>query len=166
MCTLPSGQRSTSRRALLSTLIHVPVLFVLQQAARGESGKSKGVDKLEPEPFDGLTTRRFVDTGRPQPDRTPPTFSKEKEVFKIGGDIQAQDTEVGKDVVVEDGSLVKARWVVILADGTTVDDTQLAVPALFRPGAHQVVPGVEDAVLGMRRGGKRRVSMSAERLLA
>lgn len=50
-------------------------------------------------------------------------------------------------------------------DGTTIDDANEKLAAYFRPGAHQVVPGVEDGVVGMREGGKRRIKGSAERVL-
>lgn len=53
----------------------------------------------------------------------------------------------------------------VLADGTTVNDANERQPALFRPGAHQVPPGIEDSVVGMRVGGVRRVCGSSERVL-
>lgn len=53
----------------------------------------------------------------------------------------------------------------VLEDGTTVNDDNEKQAAMFRPGAHQVPPGIEDAVVGMRAGGVRRVCGSSERVL-
>lgn len=71
----------------------------------------------------------------------------------------------GAGQVIDATCLVAARWVMVLDDGTTVDDENEKRVALFRPGAHQVPPGVEDAVVGMKEGGWRRVRGSAERVL-
>lgn len=62
---------------------------------------------------------------------------------------------------VTSGSLVAVDWSVSLPDGTIADSRS---DTLFRPGAHQVAPGVEDSVIGMKEGGCRLVRASSERI--
>lgn len=64
------------------------------------------------------------------------------------------------------GSLVVARWAMVLEDGSTVDAANEKQAGIFRPGAHQVPSGIEDSVIGMRPGGKRLVKGTSERILA
>lgn len=120
--------------------------------------------KLPTPKYDANKSRRYLEIGRPSPDRSPPDFTATP--FTVDEDLLAQDLTVGKGSTVERDSLVVARWVMVLADGTTVDDTNERQPALFRAGTHQVPPGIEDAVVGMRVGGVRRICGSSERILA
>lgn len=117
-------------------------------------------------PYDANKTRRYVEIGRPPPDRPAPQFEAGKKRFKVGAGLEAQDIHTGQsDISVQPGSLVVARWVMVLEDGTTVDIANEKQAAMFRPGAHQVPPGVEEAVVGMRPGGVRRVKGTSERIL-
>lgn len=143
--------QSTSRRALLALIASCAALQIRRPA------ESVPI-------YDAMKTKRYVDLGRPPPDRKPPTFIDGQPVFPIDT-LQAQDLTVGKGDAVKKGTLVVARWVTVLDNGSTLDDSNEAHPAVFRPGAHQVPPGVEDAVIGMRVGGVRRVYGTAERIL-
>ncbi|CAN8075665.1 unnamed protein product [Agarophyton chilense] len=140
-----------SRRAFMTFLATLPIAVV-----------SKSVESASE--YDAIKTRRYVDLGRPPADRKPPTFVENIPVYPID-QLRFQDIVVGNGETVEKGTLVVARWVTVLDNGSTIDDTNESRPAMFRPGAHQVPPGVEDAVIGMRVGGVRRVYGTAERIL-
>lgn len=144
---------SPSRRAFL-TLLLAPLVVPL--GPRNVSATER---------YDPLKSRRYIDVGRPKPDAEPPKFSSSVPVFSIDDSLQAQDISTGMGDAVSTGDLVRARWLVRLADGTTIDDSNMSQPSLFRPGSHQVPSGIEDSVIGMRVNGERRVSGSAERIL-
>lgn len=118
--------------------------------------------------YDNFKSRRYINTGRPPPDSKPPAFVSTAPVFPIDDELQAQDIQKGTGKAVERGSLVLCRWVVQLSDGTTIDDSNLKTPTVFRPGvgSQQVPPGIEDGVIGVQVNGQRRISCSAERFLA
>lgn len=139
--------------ALLATLSVSPLNSMTQAAS------------IDDFPYDSNKSRRYVDVGRPPPDRNAPAMKRDRPIFSIDDQLRAQDVTVGKGDPVKPGTLVIARWVAILDDGTTVDDANENLPAIFRPGAHQVPPGVEDAIVGMRSGGVRRIVGSSERIL-
>lgn len=146
-----------SRRTLCK-LLALPLLAVRAGVALGEEGT-----------YEPITERRYVTIGRPAPDAAAPQFAASpapKPFESPDGQLRLQDVErgTGTDDVIR-GALVSVRYVVRMADGTTVDDGNAKRPVLFRPGAHQVPPGIEDAVIGMRLGGRRRVNGSAERIL-
>ncbi|KAI0567188.1 FKBP-type peptidyl-prolyl cis-trans isomerase [Gracilaria domingensis] len=147
----PGADAKVSRRTFVAFIASLPLTY-----------KSKSV-KGAPE-YDAIRTRRYVDLGRPPADRKPPTFIDNVPIYPID-ELKIQDIVVGNGGTVKNGSLVVARWVTILDNGSTLDDTNENNPAMFRPGAHQVPPGVEDAVVGMRVGGMRRVYGTSERIL-
>ena len=72
--------------------------------------------------------------------------------------VEAQDLAIGTGPTVVDGATVKVHYTGILSDGTVFDSS---VPRetlfSFRVGAHQVIPGWEEGVIGMAVGGKRRL---------
>lgn len=143
-----------SRRAFL-TLLAIPLIL---------PGSSLSVSASD-QTYDPIKSRRYIDAGRPKPDAEPPKFVSSIPVFDIDKDLHAQDISSGTGDSISSGALVRAHWIMRLADGTTVDDSSMSQPALFRPGTHQVPPGIEDAIIGMRTNGERRVSGSAERIL-
>lgn len=151
----PSSSPLTSRRIFL-TLLLSPLIALPSHSVAASSTI---------ELYDPIKSRRYINTGRPKPDAEPPKFSTSIPVFSIDEKLQAQDITSGTGDVVAPGNLVSCRWLVRLEDGTTIDDINIAQPSLFRPGSHQVPPGIEDSVIGMRARGQRRVSGSAERIL-
>lgn len=115
--------------------------------------------------YDANKSRRYIDQGRPLPDRPAPVFESGKSLFTIANDLQAQDIRVGSSdaASVVRGSLVVARWTLILEDGTIIEDSS-STPSMFRAGSHQVLPGIDDTVIGMKPGGMRRVRGPSERI--
>lgn len=111
-----------------------------------------------------MKTRRYVPNGRPS--RTgaePVNFDSKKKVFSVGDQLQGQEIKVGEGTrEVERGSLVRAQWVISLADGYIVDDTTSTGSVVFRVGVGQVATGIEGAVIGMKTGGSRVVKGPAD----
>jgi FKBP-type peptidyl-prolyl cis-trans isomerase len=67
-----------------------------------------------------------------------------------------KDLAVGAGEPVGSGSLVAIRYAGHLADGTQFDATRpIDPPFEFRIDAGDVIPGFDEAVTGMRQGGKR-----------
>jgi peptidylprolyl isomerase len=60
------------------------------------------------------------------------------------------------------GDRVKVHYAGTLADGTVFDKTEDAAPLEFTLGAQEVIPGFEEAVVGMQPGGTRTVTIPAE----
>lgn len=155
-CSGADGAKKVTRRVVLSLLAASSVLPLIQDVL---------AEQAEVESYDANKSRRYIPEGRPPPDRPAPKFDKSKALFDIDEDLKAQDLTTGSGEVIEKGTLVKARWLAVLDDGTTVDDSNETQAALIRPGAHQVPPGIEDAIIGMQKGGVRRVSGSSGRIL-
>ena len=61
--------------------------------------------------------------------------------------------------VATDGHIVKVHYKGTLKDGTVFDSSEGRDPISFTLGGHQVVPGFEDAVRGMRVGEKKSVTV-------
>lgn len=152
----PRMSAPLSRRTFTKALL-LPFLLPLSRA----NAQQAPVEHYDPL----MSRRRLVNVGPPPPDAKPPTFQKGTPTFSIDDGLEAQDLAQGKGDAIARGSLVSARWLLTLADGRTIDDTNIATPVLFRPGAHQVPPGIEDSVIGMRASGQRRIRGSAERIL-
>lgn len=152
----PARSKPTVSRRTWVKWLAFPLLFPVHTAFADSSTR-----------YDVLTSRRYIDIGRPEPPNAPaPSFKEGIATFALDDKLQAQDVVIGSgDKAVRPSSLVAARWVVFLSDGTMVDDANERQAAFFRPGAHQVIPGIEDAVIGMRSGGRRTVVGYAERIL-
>lgn len=74
------------------------------------------------------------------------------------GGVEVQDPVVGDGEIVEDGATVEVHYTGLLADGTVFDaSTDRGQTFQFRLGAHQVIPGWEQGLVGMRVGGTRRI---------
>lgn len=161
-CAVRMGQdggRPISRRVVIHALLSLPALLLTGDghalaAVSGEEGR-----------YDVLKSRRYIDIGPPSPPSDLPGFVSDVPVFSIDDRLQAQDVALGDGPPVTPSALVVARWRARLPDGTVVDESNARRPVLFRPHAHQVPPGIEDSVVGMKRGGHRIISGSAERIL-
>lgn len=150
-----------SRRVVLSMLVASAVGAAISKAQAAQS------EQTEENSYDAIRTRRHVGIGRFPPDRPAPAFEPGKKLFQVNAGLEAQDVKFGQgDISVKPGSLVVARWAMVLEDGSTVDAANENQAAIFRPGAHQVPSGIEDSVIGMRPGGKRLVKGTSERILA
>lgn len=88
--SMTNSCQSTSRRAFLALIASCAALQTRRPA------ESAPV-------YDAMKTRRYVDSGRPPPDRKPPTFVDGRPVFPIDT-LQAQDLTVGKGDAVKKGT--------------------------------------------------------------
>lgn len=147
------------RRTVIRALLALPALLLSRVTDDAIASPT------DIEDYDVFKSRRYIDIGPPSPTAKVPGFSSAIPVFSIDDKLQAQDVSTGEGAPITGSTLVVARWIVRLSDGTLVDDSNAQRPVLFRPYAHQVSPGIEDSVVGMRKGGHRLVSGSAERIL-
>jgi FKBP-type peptidyl-prolyl cis-trans isomerase len=77
--------------------------------------------------------------------------------------VEIQDVVVGTGAEVAVGGKATVHYTGMLVDGT-VFDTSLArgEPLTFAVGAHQVIAGWDDGLVGMKVGGKRRLAIPAD----
>lgn len=62
----------------------------------------------------------------------------------------------------DQGDIVQVRYTGRLEDGTVFDATPEDRPLSFIVGRREVIPGFEQAVIGMYQGGKKTVTVAAE----
>jgi FKBP-type peptidyl-prolyl cis-trans isomerase len=74
--------------------------------------------------------------------------------------ITIEETTVGSGPLAVAGDVVTVHYVGSLTNGTQFDNSYTSNrPLTFQLGAGQVIPGFEQGVVGMRVGGKRRVTI-------
>jgi peptidylprolyl isomerase len=62
---------------------------------------------------------------------------------------------------VRDGDTIKIHYTGKLDDGTTFDTSLNSDPLEFTVGQHEVIPGMEDAVIGMEPGGGKTITIAS-----
>jgi FKBP-type peptidyl-prolyl cis-trans isomerase len=77
--------------------------------------------------------------------------------------VQTEDLVVGTGAAAASGNTVTVNYIGRLQDGRVFDDSYVrGQPIAFRIGAGQVIPGFEQGIVGMRVGGKRRLTIPPE----
>jgi FKBP-type peptidyl-prolyl cis-trans isomerase len=78
-----------------------------------------------------------------------------------GGTLVVEDLAVGTGATAVNGDTVTVHYVGTLTNGTKFDSSYDRGTPLgpFRLGAGQVIPGFEQGIVGMRIGGKRRITI-------
>lgn len=71
-------------------------------------------------------------------------------------------TNSKEDNVIEAGKLVKVNYT-LTADGKVIDSSIEGKPFEFRAGSKQVIPGFEEALLGMKAGEKKSFQVSPDK---
>ena len=71
----------------------------------------------------------------------------------------AEKTKNERTVVVSEGKSVKVQYT-LKVDGKVVDSSAGREPLQFIAGSHQIIPGFEKAVMGMKAGQKKSFSVS------
>lgn len=66
------------------------------------------------------------------------------------------------DLVIADGVKVSLEYILTLPDKSVADSNVGQEPITFVQGAHEIVPGLEKALEGMKAGQKRRIDVSAQ----
>lgn len=137
--------RQLTRRAAVASLV----------AAAAAASLPRGADAID---LYKVGQIRYIPTGRPKADGPPPEFDATVKCFPLGAadsGLEAQDAKVGDGKVAGRGSLVVARWLIRLEDGTVVEETD--GNEMFRLGVGQVYPGLDAVLDGVREGGLRKV---------
>ncbi len=66
------------------------------------------------------------------------------------------------DVAIADGTKVSLEYTLTLPDKSVADSNVGQAPITFLQGAHEIVPGLEKALDGMKAGQKRRIDVAAQ----
>ncbi len=82
-------------------------------------------------------------------------------VFSAAFSEAAEKVKKKGEVKVAEGSTVKVDYT-LTVDGKVVDSSKGHEPLEFKVGGHQVIPGFEKAVLGMKVGEKKSFTVSPE----
>jgi len=75
------------------------------------------------------------------------------------GTIQTQDLVVGTGATAAVGNVVTVNYTGMFTNGTVFDSSVGRTPIQFQLGAGQVIPGFEQGIVGMKVGGKRRITI-------
>jgi FKBP-type peptidyl-prolyl cis-trans isomerase 2 len=81
--------------------------------------------------------------------------------FFAGSSEGAEKKKGGETSVVSDGKSVKVQYT-LTVDGKVMDSSNGREPLQFKAGSHQVIPGFEKAVMGMKVGEKKSFKVSPE----
>lgn len=71
----------------------------------------------------------------------------------------AKDLEVKEGLAVEDGLVVSLAYTLRLNDGEEIDSAPSDDPLIYLHGAQNIIPGLEEALTGMKIGDARKVSI-------
>src|SRR6058998_2186182 len=80
----------------------------------------------------------------------------------LGSPLWAGIAEAESDLQVADGLKVTLEYTLTLPDKTVADSNVGQAPFSYTQGAHQIVPGLEKALNGMKAGQSKRVEVTAE----
>jgi peptidylprolyl isomerase len=93
----------------------------------------------------------------------PPTLPTGVEAIRTSSGLEYLDFAAGSGAVVAAGSRVSLEYRAWLTDGTLFDRTTPETgPVTFQVGSGQVIPALEEGVLGMRAGGGRRLIVPSD----
>lgn len=65
-------------------------------------------------------------------------------------------------MVIADGRQVSIEYSLYLEDGTMVDSNVGGDPFVYTHGAHQIIPGLESRLEGLKEGDERKIKVPAE----
>lgn len=81
--------------------------------------------------------------------------------FPSGSSGGADEANAEKVITVAEGNSVKVNYT-LKVDGEVVDTSSANEPFEFKAGSHQLIPGFEKAVMGMKVGEKKSFSVNPE----
>ena len=89
-----------------------------------------------------------------------PTSTVIAQTTKMSDELMIEDLKVGEGAEVKAGDTIKINYVGSLTDGTKFDSSyDRGQPLETKIGVGMVIPGWDQGVVGMRVGGKRRLSI-------
>jgi FKBP-type peptidyl-prolyl cis-trans isomerase SlyD len=74
---------------------------------------------------------------------------------------EAQSQEVGTSPAISDGSKVQLQYTLTVDEGKVLDSNNGGEPLAFTQGQHEIIPGLEKALDGMRAGEEKKVTLKA-----
>jgi FKBP-type peptidyl-prolyl cis-trans isomerase FkpA len=77
----------------------------------------------------------------------------------IGGTLQIEELIIGTGATAAVGDTVSVHYTGRFTNGTVFDTSAGRAPFQFRLGANQVIPGFEQGIVGMKVGGRRRLTI-------
>lgn len=95
-------------------------------------------------------------------DDGPPTLPRGVEARRTESGLEILDFEPGTGREATSDARVKLRCVGWLTDGTSLERSGAAGRFEFRVGRGEVVPGLDEGVVGMRVGGRRRLIVPSD----
>ncbi len=78
-------------------------------------------------------------------------------------ELKIEDEAVGTGAEVKSGDKVRVHYTGTLVDGTQFDSSREREPFSFAVGARQVIVGWDEGVVGMKVGGKRKLSIPGDK---
>ena len=78
------------------------------------------------------------------------------------GELESTDLRPGTGETAEPGLTVRVQYRGVLLDGTEFVSTYDEHPLTFTLGEHEMIPGLEQGIAGMREGGKRQLVVPPE----
>ncbi len=97
-----------------------------------------------------------------EPDTTAADDDAESDMVVTESGLGIEDLVEGDGEVAEEGSRVSVHYVGRLEDGKVFDTSERRGPYLFELGRGDVIAGWDEGVLGMKVGGKRRLTVPAK----
>ncbi|GJL55924.1 MAG: peptidyl-prolyl cis-trans isomerase [Nitrospirales bacterium] len=76
--------------------------------------------------------------------------------------VQAQTADDGSAMTVSDGKTVSMEYTLTLENKDIVDTNVGREPLKFTQGSHQIIPGLETALEGMKKGESKQVTVEAK----
>ena len=78
------------------------------------------------------------------------------------GHVFSEQVYAQSDLAIADGMKVSLEYTLTLPDKSVADSNVGQAPITFMQGAHEIVPGLEKALDGMKAGQKRRIDVVAQ----
>jgi len=73
--------------------------------------------------------------------------------------VGAEEKKKAEEITVSEGKAVKVNYT-LTVDGKVLDSSKGREPLQFKPGNHEMIPGFEKAVMGMKSGEKKSFTLS------
>ncbi|HNV32571.1 MAG TPA: FKBP-type peptidyl-prolyl cis-trans isomerase, partial [Nitrospira sp.] len=80
-------------------------------------------------------------------------------LLAVGGQLMGAGAYAQGDLAIADGVKVSLEYILTLPDKSVADSNVGQEPIIFVQGAHEIVPGLEKALDGMKAGQKRRIEV-------
>ncbi|WHZ15669.1 MAG: FKBP-type peptidyl-prolyl cis-trans isomerase SlyD [Nitrospira sp.] len=83
-------------------------------------------------------------------------------VVAVACQVFGEEAYAQSELAIADGMKVSLEYILTLPDKSVADSNVGQAPITFVQGAHEIVPGLEKALDGMKAGQKRRIDVAAQ----